>query len=195
MAVDTARLQTDHESDGWVFFRRWAANPLRMGSIVPSSPALARRVARSLEAEPGEFILELGAGTGAITRGLIAAGIRPERLVVVEIEAALADHLRASLPGVTVLQGDARAPDLLPTRLRGRIGDVICGIPLVLQPAAAQRRFIDAMDAAAPGRGFLHYSYCVTSPLPMRRHGLTGQRAAWTAANFPPASVWRYRPR
>jgi phosphatidylethanolamine/phosphatidyl-N-methylethanolamine N-methyltransferase len=44
----------------------------------------------------------------------------------------------------------------------------------------------------APGRGFLHYSYCVTSPLPTRRHGLAGRREAWTPLNLPPASVWRY---
>lgn len=165
-----------------------------MGSIVPSSPALARRVARSLTARPDEVILELGAGTGAITRGLLAAGIRPERLAVVEIEAPLAERLRIAFPGVTVLEGDARQPDLIPQWLRGRIGDIVCGIPLVLLPLTEQRKFIDAMQAAAPGRGFLHYSYCATSPLPARKHGLTGQRAAWTPANFPPASVWRYRP-
>jgi len=165
-----------------------------MGSIVPSSPALARRVAAALEARPDEVILELGAGTGAITRGLLAAGIRPERLAVVEIEAPLAARLRTAFPGVTVLEGDARRPDLIPPRLRGRIGDIVCGIPLVLLPLAEQRRFINAMQATAPGRGFLHYSYCATSPLPARKHGLVGRRAAWTPANFPPASVWRYRP-
>ena len=47
--------------------------------------------------------------------------------------------------------------------------------------------------AVAPGRGFLHYSYCVTSPLPYRRHGLTARREAWTPLNVPPASVWRYQ--
>ena len=59
---------------------------------------------------------------------------------------------------------------------------------------AARRRFIDAMAAVAPGCGFLHYSYCVTSPLPASRHGLTAKREAWTPLNVPPASVWRYGP-
>jgi phospholipid N-methyltransferase len=91
--------------------------------------------------------------------------------------------------------GDARAlPDLLPARWHGRVGTVICGIPLVLLPVAEQRRFIDAIDAVAPGRGFLHFSYCATSPLPARRHGLLARREAWTPLNFPPASVWRYTP-
>ena len=68
------------------------------------------------------------------------------------------------------------------------------GIPLVLLPLAEQRRFIDAIQAVAPGRGFLHYSYCVSSPLPARRHRLAARREAWTPLNFPPASVWRYTP-
>jgi phosphatidylethanolamine/phosphatidyl-N-methylethanolamine N-methyltransferase len=71
---------------------------------------------------------------------------------------------------------------------------VVCGIPLVLLPLAEQKRFIDGMQAVAPGRGFLHFSYCATSPLPARKHGLTAKREVWTPLNLPPASVWRYRP-
>ena len=71
---------------------------------------------------------------------------------------------------------------------------MVCGIPLVLLPLPEQRRFIDAIEAVAPGRGFLHYSYCATSPLPWRKHRLAARREAWTPRNFPPASVWRYTP-
>ena len=107
----------------------------------------------------------------------------------------MAAHLRDSLPGTHVIEGDARKlPELLPAQWHGRIGTVVCGIPLVLLPLAEQRRFIEAIDAVAPGRGFLHYSYCLTSPLPWRKHALRAQREAWTPLNFPPASVWRYTP-
>ncbi len=178
-----------------MFFRRWLANPLQMGSIVPSSAALCNRVARHTRRAPDEAVLELGAGTGVISRALLAGGVPPERLLVVEIVPDMAAHLRAVLPGVHVIEGDARQlPGLVPRHWHGRIGSVVCGIPLVLLPRAEQRRFIDAIDAVAPGRGFLHYSYCVTSPLPYRRHALAARREAWTPLNFPPASVWRYTP-
>ena len=178
-----------------LFLRRWAANPLQMGSVVPSSPALCRRVAAQVRLAPGERALELGAGTGVVSRALLASGVAPSRLTVVEIVPDMARHLRASLPGVEVIQGDARElPSLLPATRHGRIGAVICGVPLVLLRLAEQRRFIDAMQAVAPGRGFLHYSYCVTSPLPWRKHGLVARREAWTPLNIPPASVWRYTP-
>jgi phosphatidylethanolamine/phosphatidyl-N-methylethanolamine N-methyltransferase len=182
-------------SNPGMFFRRWLANPLQMGSIVPSSPALCRRIVQQTRRSADEAVLELGAGTGVVSRALLAAGLPPERLIVMEIVPDMARHLREVLPGVEVLEGDARElPTLLAQHWHGRIGSVICGIPLVLLPVAEQRRFIDAIDAVAPGKGFLHYSYCVTSPLPYRKHELAAKREAWTPLNFPPASVWRYTP-
>lgn len=179
-----------------LFLTRWAKNPLQMGSIVPSSPALCRRVARHIRRAPDEAVIELGAGTGVISRALLASGVPPERLFVVEIVPSMAAHLRRVLPGVRVVEGDARdLAALIPAEWHGRIGSVVCGIPLVLLRPEEQRRFIDAIEAVAPGRGFLHYSYCATSPLPSRRHQLATRREAWTPLNFPPASVWRYTPK
>jgi phosphatidylethanolamine/phosphatidyl-N-methylethanolamine N-methyltransferase len=178
-----------------MFFRRWLANPLQMGSVIPSSGALCQRIVRHARRAADEAVLELGAGTGVVSRALLDGGVPPERLIVVEIVPEMAEHLRQVLPGVMVLEGDARLlVRLLPPHLHGRIGSVVCGIPLVLLPLAEQQRFIAAMESVAPGRGFLHYSYCVTSPLPWRKHALTARREAWTPLNFPPASVWRYAP-
>ena len=196
--ADTAhsprRLGQDIANAG-LFFRRWMANPLQMGSIVPSSPALCRRLVAHTRAAPDQIVVELGAGTGVVSRALIESGLAPERLHVIEIVPDMANHLRAALPGAKVIEGDARRlPQLIPQELHGRIGTVIVGIPLVLLPIAEQRRFIDAIEAVAPGVGFILYSYCVTSPLPWKKHGLVPKREAWTALNFPPASVWRYTP-
>jgi phosphatidylethanolamine/phosphatidyl-N-methylethanolamine N-methyltransferase len=69
---------------------------------------------------------------------------------------------------------------------------VICGIPLVLLGFVEWRHLIMAMQAVAPGRGFLHFSYCATSPIAARKHRLAARREAWTPLNLPPASVWRY---
>ena len=179
----------------WLFFRRWLATPLQMGSVIPSSPSLCAKVVAQMQRQPDEYVLELGAGTGVISRALLDSGLPPERLVVVEIVPSMAAHLRRRLPGVTVIEGDARdLARLLPAHMLGRFGTVVCGIPLVLLKLAEQRRFIDAIEQVAPGRGFLHFSYCVTSPLPWRKHRLQARREAWTPLNFPPASVWRYRP-
>lgn len=200
---DEAMSEAGHGSGGAarrpggvaLFLRSWAAHPLRMGSVVPSSPSLCGRVVRHAMPQPGRMVLELGAGTGVISRALLGAGLPAADLLAVEIDAELALHLRRTLPGAAVVQGDARAlAELLPAGAAGRIGSVVCGIPLVLLPLAMQRAFVDAMTEVAPGCGFFHYSYCVTSPLPARRLGLVGRRVAWTPLNIPPASVWHYAP-
>ena len=108
---------------GLLFLLRWLANPLRMGSIVPSSRALCERVVRHGWPATGTAVLELGAGTGVISRAFLDAGLSPDRLIVAEVDPALCRHLRDTLPGVTVIEGDARKlPDLLPARFKDRVG-------------------------------------------------------------------------
>jgi len=51
-----------------LFLGRWLANPLQMGSIVPSSPALCRRVVQQVRRTDDEWVIELGAGPGVVPR-------------------------------------------------------------------------------------------------------------------------------
>ncbi len=87
-----------------LFLRRWAANPFQMRSVVPSGPALCRRLLAQVRHAPGEWVLELGAGTGAVSRALLAGGIPAERITVVEIVPDMARYLKQSLPGVEVIE-------------------------------------------------------------------------------------------
>ena len=176
-----------------LFFRRWLANPLQMGSIVPSSPALCRKIVEQTHYAPDEAVIELGAGTGVVSQALLRGGLPPERLFVVEIVRDMAQHLRAELPGANIIEGDARRlPALIPEQWRGKIGTVVVGIPLVLLPVEEQRRFVDAIEAFAPTHGFTMYTYSLFSPLKHKALGFVGKREAWTPLNVPPASVWRY---
>jgi phosphatidylethanolamine/phosphatidyl-N-methylethanolamine N-methyltransferase len=179
-----------------LFFRRWLQNPLQMGSVIPSSPVLGKLIAKHIEKGSEAAVLELGAGTGAVTHSLIRSGIAPRRIVLVEIVPEMAEHLELTFPETKVLQSDAfNLPADKLNHIAADIGTVICGIPLVLLPEKKQRQFIDQVEAVAPGKGFLLYTYCITSPLPYRTLKLEAERLAWTPLNFPPASVWHYRPR
>jgi phosphatidylethanolamine/phosphatidyl-N-methylethanolamine N-methyltransferase len=179
-----------------LFFRRWLQNPLQMGSVIPSSPVLGKLIAKHIEKGSEAAVLELGAGTGAVTHSLIRSGIAPKRIVLVEIVPEMAEHLELTFPETKVLQADAfNLPADKLNHIAADIGTVICGIPLVLLPEKKQRQFIDQVEAVAPGKGFLLYTYCITSPLPYRTLKLEAERLAWTPLNFPPASVWHYRPR
>ncbi len=145
--------------------------------------------------DDGEWLVELGAGTGAVTRALLAAGLAADRLLAVEIDAELAGYLRETFPRVTVLCADAFAlTEALPPVVAGRVGTVICGLPVSLMPRARQAELVAKMLALMPpGRRFLAYSHRLTSPLPAASLGLEAERLAFTFRNLPPASVWGYR--
>jgi len=179
-----------------LFFRRWLRNPLQMGSIVPSSPVLGQLIARHIEKESDGAVVELGAGTGAVTLSLIRSGIAARRIVLVEIVPEMAEHLESNFPDARVLQADAfNLPADKLRHMAPNISTVICGIPLVPAGEKRQRQFIEQVETIAPGKGFLFYAYCITSPLPYRNLNLEARRLAWTPLNFPPASVWHYRPK
>jgi phosphatidylethanolamine/phosphatidyl-N-methylethanolamine N-methyltransferase len=180
----------------WLFFRRALAHPLQLASPMPSSSALGRLVAAQLAGRKDGLTVEIGGGTGVITRELLAVGVRRDRLVVIEIDAEMAHFLRGTLPEVCVVTGDARhLPDLLPSTWRGRVDTIVSGVPMTVLSAAGQRELVDAVFAVLARDGhFLQYTFSLAgSPIRARSLGLVGRRLGTTFGNFPPASVWSYR--
>ena len=161
---------------------------------MPSSSALAQLMASHVERGDDDYIVELGAGTGAITRGLIAAGLPEDRLVLVELDPAMSTVLAQQFPRVQIITGDAtKLTEILPSHVRGHIAMVISGLPMLARPLEFQQAIVDASFAVLrPGGAMLQYTYAPVSPLPRRRLGLTGKLLGWAASNLPPAAVWRF---
>ncbi len=178
----------------WVFFQRWLANPLSMGSIVPSSIGLRKLVTNNVICAADEIVVEFGGGTGAITRALLEAGVPSERVWSIEIDGELASFLHQTYPDVNVVHGDCREIEkFIGDDLVGKVGTIVVGIPMVMLPIDLQKEIVAAIYRVLPkGRRFLLYTYCATSPLDMKKLGLKGKRLGWTPRNFPPASVWGY---
>jgi phosphatidylethanolamine/phosphatidyl-N-methylethanolamine N-methyltransferase len=192
--IFTGGLAKRRPLTGWLYFTRFLRHPIRLASLVPSSPNLGRLVASEVRRVPGEYVIELGAGTGAITAELLAGGVPASQLVSVEIDGDMADYLRAVYPDVSVVEADAvDLPKILPETVVGRVGTVVCGIPVSLLPLEEQRALVEVMLALMPaGHRFLIYSHRLTSPLPAGELGLVGERLGMTWRNVPPASVWGF---
>lgn len=181
------------------FLRQWMRDPLGTAAIVPSSPALARAMVRQLP--PGaRYVVELGAGTGVFTRALLARGITPSELVVVERNPELAAALRERFPEVRVLAADARdLPQLLedsPLPVGG-VDAVLSGLGLLAMPRAVVQEIVAAAFAVLKPEGrYIQFTYGPRSPIPRtvaRELGLHGRRVDFTLVNLPPAAIWVYQ--
>src|SRR4249920_2764998 len=88
------------------FFLAWLSDPLRVGAVSPSGPALADAITREITPACAP-VIELGPGTGVFTHSLIRRGIPEERLALIEREHVFARMLERTFPRARVLQMDA----------------------------------------------------------------------------------------
>jgi phosphatidylethanolamine/phosphatidyl-N-methylethanolamine N-methyltransferase len=178
-----------------LFFRQWLRSPKSMGSIIPSSRALARAVASKVVWRPGQVVVELGAGTGVIAQALTDAGLPPEAMMMIELDRSLYAYLRERFPQMRVVNGDAtRLVEILRQQGVDEVGTVISGLPRVNMPLAFQRAIVEqGLAAVAPGGCMLQYSYSPISPIPAKKLGVEAKLVKFVLRNVPPATVWRYR--
>jgi phosphatidylethanolamine/phosphatidyl-N-methylethanolamine N-methyltransferase len=164
---------------------------------MPSSKALARTMARYVDSEANGPVIELGPGTGPVTEALVAHGIDPARLVLVEFNPDFCRLLRQRYPAATVVQGDAyRLRRLLAGTVREPAAAVVSGLPLVTKPLRTRLRLIsDALALMAPDAPFVQFTYAMVPPIPRELSGIKAQASELIWLNVPPARVWVYRGR
>src|SRR5262249_56856581 len=68
------------------FIRCWIEKPLTTGAVTPSGRALARTMASYIDPSRPGPVIELGPGTAPVTDALLAQGIDPSRLVLVQFD-------------------------------------------------------------------------------------------------------------
>lgn len=192
---NAARKLTHRVSDEVRFFRAWMEKPLTMGSVTPSSPYLTREIARQVEIDRPGRVVELGPGTGVATEAILARGIAPERLTVIEYNGEFCELLRKRFPGVTVIEGDAYAiAETLGNPEPGSLAAVVSCLPLFTKPMPTREAlFRDAFRLLAPGAPFIQFSYALVPAVPVAEHGLSLWTSPWILRNVPPARVWVYR--
>lgn len=178
-----------------VFFLRWMADPLKVGSVFPSGPGLRELIVRNTTRADDQIVVEFGAGTGPVTKALLDAGHPGRAIHSFEIDERMVAYLRGHLPDVNIIHGDCRDVEkLIPAEHVGRVGTLIVGIPMLSLPMDAQRGIVDAVfRVLPPGGRFILFTYSAFSPLDRKALGLTGERLGFTLRNFPPASLWAYR--
>lgn len=189
IALPGAQALADH----LLFLRVWARSPLATAAQAPSGAALASEMAAAVEPQRPGLILELGAGTGAFTRALLARGVAEERLVLVEPEPRFAALLRGRYPRARIIQTDARRVPALLAKEGERLAATISGLPLLQWPAPERLRLVLRCLHLSGGGGFVQFTYMPGSPVPFAGRGLRARVTRTIWRNLWPARVWTYR--
>ena len=179
------------------FLLRFLDDPRRTGAVAPSGPFLAREMARAVDPRRPGLIVELGPGTGPVTKALLARGVARERLVLVEFDPQFCKALAQKFPLVRVLRGDAYSLGRTLAQLKGeQVAAVVSSLPLLNEPPQRRMALLeDSFALMGPEGVFVQFTYGLAAPAP--RDLCAGQydvtRGAPIWRNLPPASVWTYR--
>ena len=185
-------------SDFSLFFGKFLKHGTKIASLAPSSPWLSRATVGNVDWASARVIVELGAGTGPITR-VIAERARPEtKVVVLERDADFAAILRerfAHLANFDVIEGDVRdLSAMLAEHGIGRVDHVISGLPVPSFPKDLQRDLFRVVREVLEPVG----TYNQITEIPWVYQGLYRKffddvRFVFEPRNFPPAGAYYCR--
>ncbi|MGW0548600.1 class I SAM-dependent methyltransferase [Streptomyces altiplanensis] len=152
-------------TDVTLFFREFARTRRDTGAIAPSSPLLARALTRYVvpSADRPRAVLEVGPGTGAVTKHIAASLGRLDTLDLVEANprfAALLARTYRHEERLRLLTGLVQEHEL------GSYDTIVCGLPFAnFDAATAQDIFDRLIGALRPGGTLSFFAYAGVPPL------------------------------
>ncbi len=195
MVVQRVRNEIGRRFEGEIkFFRGMMDGPKQVGAILPTSGVTARRMASVINPHSGLPVLELGPGTGSITKAILQR-VRPERLTSVEYSEDFYRHLVETYPGVNFIRGDAFDLDeALGPLASAKFDCIISAIPMLNFPAKDRIRLMDSLlDRVMPGSPVVQISYGPLSPVGPNPGSYSIKHLDFVIRNIPPAQLWTYR--
>lgn len=176
------------------FFRAFLSDPRTTGSVIESSPFLVKKMLKPINFEKAELIVELGAGTGVITKKILKKMGPNASLLCFETNKALVKELKRKIkdPRLTVYSDSAEKFGRYLKRFGNDKADyVISGLPLVVLPKKVGENIIKEIVSNLHPQGiYIQFQYSLTS-LKLFRKIFRQVKVDFTLINIPPAFVYR----
>lgn len=181
--------------DHWSFLAGFLRRPLTVGAVAPSSARLARTVIRRCNLRDAATVVELGAGTGAITEQILARIGPQTRFIALELDAGHAALLARRFPRAIVCNESAENLQAIVTRLGcDKVDCVISGLPWASMGQRKQEKLMaEVLAVLKPtgqfcGFGYLHAKWYSSTQTFHRR-----LRETFPSMHISPV-VWRNLP-
>lgn len=178
------------------FFRAFLRNPVQVGSVIPSSRFMERKIIRFSELEQARVVVELGPGTGGTTRALLDAMPPDARLLAIDVEPRFTAIVEA-IGDPRLIAHTGSAADLAAILAQHGLAApdaVISGIPFSTMPRETGVAIVEATRASlAPGGVFVAYQF--RGEVARLSESIFGPPSLTETVplNIPPMRIWQWR--
>ncbi|WP_422927051.1 ornithine lipid N-methyltransferase [Singulisphaera sp. PoT] len=181
--------------DFFLFLGKFFKHGTAIASLAPSSPWLSETTVRNIPWDKARVLVELGAGTGPITK-VLAAKAHPDcKVIVLERDPDFARLLRerfADKPNFDVIEGDVRdLEQILKDRGISQVDYVVSGLPVPSFPKDLQRDlFRNVKKILAPGGTYNQITEMPWVYLRFYRKVFDDVQFVFEPRNIPPAGAY-----
>jgi phospholipid N-methyltransferase len=176
-----------------LFMQRFIKNPMRVGSVLPSSQFLASKMVQSVPWNDITTIAELGSGTGAITRFIKPRVNGFGKVLLFEMDDKMKNDLQANYPNFTCHSNACHLTKIMNQQGINQLDCVISGLPFFNFKSDLRETLLNQItEALKPGGYFIAFQYS----LQMRKHlseKFIIDKIEFVPLNFPPAFVYTCR--
>ncbi|MFT5444396.1 MAG: phosphatidylethanolamine/phosphatidyl-N-methylethanolamine N-methyltransferase [Myxococcota bacterium] len=196
MSAPTPASSTKNRQDHKLaFLRGFLDKPKEVGSFIPSSRFMEKRIVNTAALHTAKLAIELGPGTGGTTKALLRAMAPDAKLLVIEINPDFVELLKANIndPRLIVHQGSAAdIPDALAKHDLTTPDVILSGIPFSTMSWDLGLSIVRSVHAALPAEGrFVAYQF--RDRVESLGNGVFGQaNVQIELLNMPPMRVYRW---
>jgi phosphatidylethanolamine/phosphatidyl-N-methylethanolamine N-methyltransferase len=183
------------------FVRQAVLHPVSTGAGLPTSRWVATTMANALDIAPGKRFIELGCGTGPMTRQIVAQLDQLHDFFVVELSPAFCKIVQKKFPDVKVYQDTyENLSQLLHMHQWASVDGVISGIPWANFSKDRQCKGVELIhEQLAEGGVFVAFTYYHSAFLQsgkrfavlLEQQFSEVHRSRLEFKNLPPAYVYR----
>jgi phospholipid N-methyltransferase len=176
----------------WLMLTKFLERGRTIASFAPSSRWMARTTVRDIDFSKARCIVELGAGTGPITKEILTRAGKDCRVISLELDADLCRHLRRRFPNAEVLEADAvDLGRLLDERGIDKVDHILSGLPLPSIPEDIRERILDVCARRLkPDGSFRQLTIMPWIYYRMYRRYFQDIRFRFVFRNLPPGGVY-----
>ena len=190
-SVDASRRSSMLEWwDKALFFYKFIRSPQQIGSIFPSSEALALQMTKPVDWLLAEAVAELGSGTGVVTKHIRAKKQAHAAMLLFEKDIDMRRKLSYQYPDVFIGDDALQLYTTMQQQGLSQLDAVISGLPFAMFPFAIRESILNTVEQSLKPNGvFVTFQYT----LHMRKRleeRFTMEHIQFVLWNLPPAFVY-----
>ncbi|MFD1357058.1 class I SAM-dependent methyltransferase [Fictibacillus halophilus] len=172
-----------------LFIQKFIQSPLQIGSLFPSSAALAEKMTSNLNWENITKVAELGAGTGVITSSIVKNMLPGTKLHVFEKDSEMRKGLQMKFPEASFYEDACEIIKSIEDS-EGTLDAVFSGLPFSNFNKSIRTKIVEEIyRSLRPGGILVAFQYS-TQMKKTFQASFKGVDISFVPKNFPPAFVY-----